>query len=70
MQIAIGLYDGFAALDAIGPYQVFTVLPGAEVVLCAARQGRVVDEAGLLQLDVEHAFDDVPAPDVLLVPGV
>jgi transcriptional regulator GlxA family with amidase domain len=69
MQIAIGLYDGFAALDAIGPYQVFTVLPGAEVVLCAARPGRIVDEAGLLQLDVEHAFDEIPTPDVLLVPG-
>ena len=27
MQIAIGLYDGFAALDAIGPYAVFANLP-------------------------------------------
>jgi putative intracellular protease/amidase len=69
MQIAIGLYDGFAALDAVGPYQVFTVLPGAEVVLCAEQAGRVSDEPGLLHLDVERTFADVPAPDVLLVPG-
>jgi transcriptional regulator GlxA family with amidase domain len=69
MQIAIGLYDGFAALDAVGPYQVFTVLPGADVVVCAARRGRLVDEAGLLQLEIDHTFDDVPTPDLLLVPG-
>jgi len=69
MQIAIGLYEGFAALDAIGPYQVFSVLPGAEVVLCAERTGRLTDEPGLLALDISHTFADAPAPDVLLVPG-
>ncbi|HEX8802713.1 MAG TPA: DJ-1/PfpI family protein [Acidimicrobiales bacterium] len=69
MQIAIGLYPGFTALDAIGPYQVFTNLPDAEVVLCAAATGRLDDDNGLLHLDLEHTFADVPAPDVLLVPG-
>jgi transcriptional regulator GlxA family with amidase domain len=69
MQIAIGLYEGFAALDAIGPYQVFTVVPDAEVVLCAESTGRLRDEAGLLELEITHTFDDVPSPDVLLVPG-
>jgi putative intracellular protease/amidase len=69
MQIAIGLYPGFTALDAIGPYQVFTNMPGAEVVLCAERSGLVVDDTGLLRLDVEHTLDDVSAPDLLLVPG-
>ena len=69
MQIAIGLYQGFAALDAIGPYQVFTVVPDAEVVICAARRGRLSDEAGLLELEISHTFDDVATPDVLLVPG-
>jgi transcriptional regulator GlxA family with amidase domain len=69
MQIAIGLYEGFTALDAIGPYQVFTNLPGAEVVLCAERTGRLSDDNRLLHLDIEHTFHDVPAPEVLLVPG-
>lgn len=69
MQIAIGLYPGFTALDAIGPYQVFALLPGAEVVLCAERQGILDDENGLLHLEVEHTFDEVPTPDMLLVPG-
>ena len=69
MQIAIGLYEGFAALDAVGPYQVFTLVPDAEVVVCAAQRGRLADEAGLLQLEIAHTFDDVPTPDLLLVPG-
>jgi len=33
MQFAIGLYDGFTALDAIGPYAVFTNVPNVDVVL-------------------------------------
>jgi len=69
MQIAIGLYPGFTALDAIGPYQVFTNVPGVEVVLCAEQRGPLDDDNKLLHLDMEHTFDDVPSPDVLLVPG-
>jgi len=69
VQIAIGLYPGFTALDAIGPYQVLTNLPGAEVVLCAARTGDLADDVGLLHLDITHTFDEVSSPDVLLVPG-
>ncbi|HMF05201.1 MAG TPA: DJ-1/PfpI family protein [Acidimicrobiia bacterium] len=69
MQIAIGLYPGFTALDAIGPYAVFTNVPGADVVLCAEQKGLLADESGLLRLDVEHTFDEVSEPDVLLVPG-
>ncbi len=69
MQIAIGLYEGFTALDAIGPYAVLTQVPGVDVVLCAERTGTVSDDNDLLHLDISHTFDDVPAPDVLLVPG-
>lgn len=69
MQIAIGLYPHFTALDAIGPYQVFMNLPGADVVVCAARQGDLVDDQGLLHFNIAHTFDDVPEPEVLLVPG-
>jgi transcriptional regulator GlxA family with amidase domain len=69
VQIAIGLYSGFTALDAIGPYAVFTSVPGADVVVCAEQKGTLADESNLLHLDLTHTFADAPAPDVLLIPG-
>lgn len=69
MKIAIGLYPGFTALDAIGPYQVLVQLPDAEVVICAERRGELADDMGLLRFDIAHTFDEIPTPDVVLVPG-
>jgi transcriptional regulator GlxA family with amidase domain len=69
MQVAIGLYEGVTALDFVGPYQVLSNRPGFEVVLCAAEAGMVSDDNGLLHLRVDRTFDDVPSPDLLLVPG-
>lgn len=69
MQIAIALYPGLTVLDVIGPYQVLSQLPDTEVVLCAARSGRLSDDNDLVHLEVEHTFDDVPAPEVVVVGG-
>jgi putative intracellular protease/amidase len=69
MIIAIGLYPGFTALDAIGPYQVFTNIPDADVVLCAAQNATLNDDNDLLHLRIDATFDEIPRPDVLLVPG-
>jgi putative intracellular protease/amidase len=69
MQIAVGLYPGFTVLDAIGPYQVFAELPDTETVVCAARQGRLDDEDRQLHFDIDHTFEQITQPDILLVPG-
>jgi putative intracellular protease/amidase len=69
MIIAIGLYPGFTALDAIGPYQVFTNIPGTDVVLCGAQKATVDDDNDLLHLRIDATFDEISRPDVLLVPG-
>lgn len=69
MQIAIGLYPGLTLLDVIGPYQVLSLVPGHEVVVCADRTGPLTDDNGLVTIDVPHTFEDVPTPDVLLVGG-
>jgi transcriptional regulator GlxA family with amidase domain len=69
MQIAIGLYPGLTLLDVIGPYQVLSLVPGHEVVMCAEHTGPLSDDNGLVTMDVTHTFDDVPRPDVLLVGG-
>ena len=69
MIIALGLYQGFTALDAIGPYEILAYLPGAEVVICAHEAGLVDDHNDLVHLRVDSTFADVPRPDVLFVPG-
>jgi putative intracellular protease/amidase len=69
VQIAILLYDRFTALDVVGPYDVLSHLPGAEVVFVAERPGPVVNEVGSLHLVASAALGDVTRPDVVLVPG-
>lgn len=68
MQIAIALYDRFTALDAIGPYQVLSSMPGAEVVFVADRTGPLRDDT-VLTVDVGATFDEVRSPEVVVVPG-
>jgi transcriptional regulator GlxA family with amidase domain len=69
MQIVIALYDRFTALDAVGPHQVLTRLPGSEVIFASERTGGVCDDTGTLTLVADASYADVPAPGVLLVPG-
>jgi putative intracellular protease/amidase len=69
MRTAILLYERFTALDAIGPYEVLSRIPGAEVTFVAQHAGPVRADSGMLTIHAEGAIEDVPAPDVLLVPG-
>jgi transcriptional regulator GlxA family with amidase domain len=69
MQIVIALYDRFTALDAVGPHQVLAHVPGAEITFASERARAVSDETGTLTLVADASYADVPAPDILLVPG-
>ncbi|PZT77808.1 MULTISPECIES: DJ-1/PfpI family protein [unclassified Streptomyces] len=69
MQIAIALFDRFTALDAVGPYEILSRVPGAETVFVAERTGTVRNDNGGLGLVAQRTFDEVPAPDLLIVPG-
>jgi transcriptional regulator GlxA family with amidase domain len=69
MQIAIPLFDRLTALDAIGPYEVLQRLPGATVTFVGTRVGEVRTDNGFLGLTVDAHVDDVPTPDVIVVPG-
>lgn len=69
MQIAIVLFDRFTALDAVGPYEILSRAPGAETVFVAERTGPVRNDSGSLSLVAERTLDDVPAPDLVIVPG-
>ena len=68
MQVAILLFDGLVALDAIGPYDVLKLMPQADVRLVAARAGEVATD-GPLKLVADDAIDAVPRPGVVVVPG-
>jgi transcriptional regulator GlxA family with amidase domain len=69
MKIAIVLYDRLTALDAIGPYEVLSRLPGASLSFVGAQAGPVRTDNGMLTLVAEHSLDEVPDPDIVLVPG-
>lgn len=69
MQIAIPIYEGFTALDAIGPYDVLCRMPGAEVIFCAEQAGPVRTETGMLTLVAERSLEEIPDPELIVVPG-
>jgi putative intracellular protease/amidase len=69
MDIAIPLFPRFTALDAVGPYEVLSRLPGARVTFVAAEPGRCRTETGMLRLVAERRLEDLPAPEVLVVQG-
>ena len=69
MHIAIPLYDRFTALDAVGPYEVLSRLPGATVTFVGERTGPVRTDTRALAITVDKPLDEVAAPDVVVVPG-
>jgi putative intracellular protease/amidase len=69
MQIAIPLYDRFTALDAIGPYEVLSRIPGADLKFIGAEAGPYKTDNGMLTILAEASLDDMPQPDILCVPG-
>ncbi len=69
MNIAIVLYDSFTALDAIGPYEVLSRLPGARVTFVATEAGPVTTDNGMLTVVAERSLEQEPQPDIVLVPG-
>jgi transcriptional regulator GlxA family with amidase domain len=68
-QIAILLYPGVTALDAVGPWEVFSRLPDTEIRFVGKETGAVTTEGGALLLGVTHSIAETPAPDIVLVPG-
>jgi putative intracellular protease/amidase len=68
IEIALLLYDDMTALDAVGPYEVLARLPDTAVKFVASTPGPKTTDAGLI-LTADRSFDDVPTPDVIVVPG-
>jgi transcriptional regulator GlxA family with amidase domain len=69
MKTSILLYDGFTALDAIGPYEVLRSVPGWKVEFVAASAGEVRTDSGAVGLSADRSLAEVSATEILLVPG-
>jgi putative intracellular protease/amidase len=69
VRIAILIFDRLTALDAIGPYEILSRLPGAELSFVATERGPRRTDTGSLGLHADLALDELPDPDLLLVPG-
>ena len=69
IDVAIPIFDEFTALDAVGPYEVLSRLPGATVTFVAIEPGPKRTETGMLALIADRALVDLPDPDVIVVPG-
>jgi transcriptional regulator GlxA family with amidase domain len=69
MDVAIPVFDEITALDAIGPYEVLSRLPGAHVSFIAIEPGPKRTENGMLALVADRALSELPEPDVIVVPG-
>jgi putative intracellular protease/amidase len=69
MRIAILIFPRLTVLDAIGPYEVLSRLPGAEVLFVAKERGPVRSDTDALVLQAEHTLGEVTDPDIVLVPG-
>lgn len=68
MTIALLLYNGFTALDVAGPYEVFSKIPNSTVYFIAEKKGLYADTKGM-QLMADTSLDELPFPDMLVVPG-
>lgn len=69
MQMIFVVYEGMTALDAIGPYEILSRLPGAHVTFAGVQAGPVRTDTGALTLVADRALADCGTPDLVLVPG-
>ncbi len=71
MEIALFIFDGMTSLDAVGPLEIIGRAPDADVKIVGKTAGpvRAGKSSSGLGLIADHAIADVPAPDILLIPG-
>jgi transcriptional regulator GlxA family with amidase domain len=69
MDVAILLYPGVTATDAIGPYEVLRMVSGVDIRFVSREAGPVPTDSGILVLGATHGYHEVPSPDIVIVPG-
>jgi putative intracellular protease/amidase len=69
MKIAALIFDKITILDIVGPVEVLSWVPGAEIVWVGKAKGAIRAAPTGLALTVERTLDEVTDPDILIVPG-
>jgi putative intracellular protease/amidase len=69
MDIVIYIYNGLTALDAVGPYEVLSRLPNANVKFVAKEKGVIVTDTHFLKLVAEYDISEIDKADILVIPG-
>jgi putative intracellular protease/amidase len=69
MKIAILVFDGLTALDAVGPYEVLQRLPGSEVLMVGETRGLKRTDTGSLAINADRSISEVTSADILIVAG-
>jgi putative intracellular protease/amidase len=69
MKIAILVFPRLTALDAVGPYEVLSRIPGSTLTFVAPDPGELRTDTGRLGITADASIDDLTDPDVLVVPG-
>ena len=69
MRVAYLLYDKFTALDITGPHEVLNSVPDVESIFVAEKAGPIRNESDTLSLVADASIDEVPNPDVFVIPG-
>ncbi|GAA0479203.1 DJ-1/PfpI family protein [Parasphingorhabdus litoris] len=69
MKIQMFIYPGMTLLDLVGPLQVWSIWPGADVQLIAQSMDPVPTDSAM-SVNPTHVLDDAWSdPDILFVPG-
>ena len=66
--VAVLIADGVTASDAINPAEALAVIPGVTVRFVGSEKGPKRTFPGPFQLVAEYTFEEIPHPDVILVP--
>ncbi len=69
MNIAIPIFDGITALDAVGPYEVLSRLPDARVHFIAETVGPKRTETQMLALHADSTLEELTDPEIVVIPG-
>jgi transcriptional regulator GlxA family with amidase domain len=70
LEIAVYLYPGMTAFDAIGPYDILSSgIPDSIIRFVAKERGLVRMDSQMLSLNADYAIREINSADILLIPG-